>query len=172
MNTKTDENYINMKNKILSGALLGVFLACSIACNRPQEEKKINKEEIKAEIQAIENQFASAYNSRNLDSLTYYADSAISYFSGEKPIIGKAAIHQHIMNELLNYPAGAKLSFKTIEIYVTDDGNNVAEIGEFKQVDSTGTLLYKGHYFSFFAKINGKYVCTRDMTNSSPIEEE
>ncbi len=161
-----------MKTKILLGGLLGVILTFSLGCNRQKEEKIITKDQIKAEIQAIENQFALAYNSRNLDSLTYYADDAISYFSGEKPIVGKAAIHQHIINELKDFPAGAKVSFETIEIYVTDDQDNVAEIGEFKQVDSTGTILYRGHYFSFFAKRNGKYVCTRDMTNSSPLDNE
>ena len=149
-----------------------VIMALSLACSQKKEEKIIDKEQIKAEIQAIEDRFASAYNNRNVDSITYYADSAISYFAGEKPIVGKAAIHQHIANELLDFPHGAKVSFKTIEIYVTADGNNVAEIGEFQQVDSIGTLLHRGHYFSFFAKRNGKFVCMRDMTNSSPLDNE
>jgi len=161
-----------MKKKILSGGLLAVILALTLACNQKNEEKSIDKDQIKAEIQAIENNFASAYNNRNVESITYYADSAISYFAGEKPIVGKEAIHQHIANELQDFPEGAKVSFTTIEIYVTADGNNVAEIGEFKQVDSAGMLLHQGHYFSFFAKRNGKFVCMRDMTNSSPIENE
>ena len=161
-----------MKKKILSGGLLVVILALTLACNQKNEEKSIDKDQIKAEIQAIENNFASAYNNRNVESITYYADSAISYFAGEKPIVGKEAIHQHIANELQDFPEGAKVSFTTIEIYVTADGNNVAEIGEFKQVDSAGMLLHQGHYFSFFAKRNGKFVCMRDMTNSSPIENE
>jgi ketosteroid isomerase-like protein len=161
-----------MKTKILIGGLFGIILALSLACNQKKEEKSIDKDQIKAEIQAIEDHFASAYNNRNVDSITYYADSAISYFAGERPIVGKAAIHQHIANELLDFPQGAKVSFETIEIYVTADGNHVAEIGEYKQVDSTGRVLYRGHYFSFFVKINGKFVCTRDMTNSTPIDSE
>jgi ketosteroid isomerase-like protein len=161
-----------MKNKILMGGLLGVVMALSLACNQKKEEKSIDKGQVKAEIQAIEDHFASAYNIRNVDSITYYADSAISYFAGEMPIVGKAAIHQHIANELLDFPKGAKVSFETIEIYVTGDGNNVAEIGAYKLVDSIGTLLHRGHYFSFFAKRNGKFVCMRDMTNSSPLDNE
>jgi ketosteroid isomerase-like protein len=161
-----------MKTKILLGGLLGVILTLSLACNQKKEETKIDKDQIKAEIQAIEDNFALTYNNRNVDSLTYYADDAISYFAGELPIVGKAAIHQHITNELKDFPEGARLSFKTIEIYVTGDGNNVAEIGEFKQVDSAGTLLHRGHYFSFFTKRNGKFVCTRDMTNSAPLDGE
>jgi ketosteroid isomerase-like protein len=161
-----------MKTKILIGGLLGIILALSFACNPKKEEKSIDKDQIKAEIQAIENKFAEAYNNRNLDSLTYYADDAISYFAGEMPIVGKAAIHKHIENELLDFPEGAKLSFETIEIYVAENGNNVAEIGAYKLVDSTGTMIHRGHYFSFFAKRNGKFVCTRDMTNSTPLDSE
>jgi len=161
-----------MKNKILMGGLILFILALTLACNQKNEEKSVDKDQIKAEIQAIENNFASAYNNRSVDSITYYADSAISYFAGEKPIVGKEAIHQHIANELQDFPEGAKVSFTTIEIYVTADGNNVAEIGEFKQVDSAGMLLHQGHYFSFFAKRNGKFVCMRDMTNSSPVGNE
>jgi ketosteroid isomerase-like protein len=161
-----------MKTKILMGGLLALILALSLACNQKKEEQSIDKDQVKAEIQAIENNFALAYNNRNVDSITYYADSAISYFAGESPIVGKTAILQHIANELKDFPEGAKLSFETIEIYVTGDGNNVAEIGAYTQVDSAGTLLHRGHYFSFFAKRNGKFVCMRDMTNSSPIDNE
>jgi ketosteroid isomerase-like protein len=161
-----------MKTRILMGGLLAIILTLSLACSQKNEEKTIDKDQIKAEIQAIEDHFASAYNNRNVDSITYYADSAISYFAGEKPIVGKTAILQHIANELLDFPNGAKVSFETIEIYVTGDGNKVAEIGAYKQVDSTGTVLYRGHYFSFFVKRNGKFVCARDMTNSTPIDSE
>ncbi len=161
-----------MKIKVLLGGLWVALMAISLACNQKKEETVIDKNQVKAEIQAIENHFALTYNNRNTDSLTYYADDAVSYFNGEKPIVGKAAIHQHILNELKDFPKGAKVSFETIEIYVTGDGNNVAEIGAYKTVDSTGRILHRGHYFSFFAKRNGKYVCTRDMTNSNPVEDE
>ena len=130
----------------------------------------IDKEQVKKEIQAIENKFAAIYTHRNADSLTYYADDAVSYFVGQKPVAGKEAIHQFIENELIDFPEGAKIINETIEIYVTDDGNNVAEIGAYRMVDSTGVILQNGHYFSFFAKRNGKYVCTRDMATSHPVE--
>ena len=74
-------------------------------------------------------------------------------------------------DELMDFPEGAKISFETLEIYVTDDGNHVAEIGAHKLVDSTGAILQKGHYVSFFAKRDGKYVCTRDMANSVQIAD-
>jgi len=37
-------------------------------------------------------------------------------------------------------------------------------------VDSAGVIIQNGHYFSFFAKRNGKYVCTRDMATAHPVE--
>jgi ketosteroid isomerase-like protein len=161
-----------MKTKILTAGLFGVILALCLSCTQNKEVKSIDKDLVKAEIQAIENQFALIYNTRNADSLTYYADDAVSYFVGQKPLVGKVAIHQFIENELKEFPIGAKISNETLEIFVTDDGNNVAEVGAYKQVDSTGKILQTGHYFSFFTKRNGKYVCTRDMANSYPPDSE
>lgn len=158
-----------MKNKILSSGLLALILLFSFACQQKEEKVTIDKEKIKAEIQQIEEQFALTYNTRNADHITYYAEDAISYFAGQEPIVGKDAIHQHIQDELMDFPEGAKISFETVEIYVTDDGDHVAEIGAHKLVDSTGTVLQTGHYMSFFAKRDGKYVCTRDMANSVQI---
>jgi ketosteroid isomerase-like protein len=159
-----------MKNKILVYGLFAVNLILLIACNQVKEKPVVDKEKVKAEIQAIENKFADVYTHRNLDSLTYYADSAVSYFVGQKPISGKEAIHQFIENDLKDFPKGAKIINETLEVYVTADGNNVAEVGAYKQVDSTGKILQNGHYFSFFAKRGGRYVCTRDMATAHPVE--
>jgi len=163
-----------MKNRIFTRGLLAVVIALSFSCNRGQEASgsstTVDKEKIKAEIQALENHFSLIYNTRNADSLNYYADSAVSYFDGQKPVVGKAAIHKFIENELMDYPQGAKISFETVEVHVANDGEFVFEIGAFKQIDANGTVLNAGHYFSLFQKINGKYLCIRDMANSNPID--
>jgi ketosteroid isomerase-like protein len=162
-----------MKNKILKGLLLSFTLSLLIACSPKKAEPVavvIDKEQIKKEIQAIENKFAAIYTHRNADSLTYYADNAVSYFVGQKPVAGKDSIHKFIQDELMYFPEGAKLINETIEVYVSDDGDHVAEIGAYKMVDSAGVILQNGHYFSFFAKIDGKYFCTRDMATSHPVE--
>jgi ketosteroid isomerase-like protein len=155
-----------MKIKVLIGGLLLVIMSLSIGCNQKKKEAKIDKEKIKAEIQAIEDRFALTYNNRNADSITYYADDAISYFAGQMPILGKAAIHQHINDELMDLPEGAKISFRTLEIFVSGDGDNVGEIGQFKLLDYEGAIIQMGHYISFFTKRDGRYVCIRDMANS------
>jgi ketosteroid isomerase-like protein len=166
-----------MKNKILIGGLLVVLLSVSIACNQKKEETTpivpvIDKEQLKTEIQAIEDNFASVYNTGNIDSLTYYADDATSYFNGKMPLMGKEAIHQSMNEELANFTKGDKISFETKEVYVADNGNHVLEIGAFIFKDSTGTKLRSGNYFSLFEKRDGKYVCVRDMGNSEPAPEK
>ena len=159
-----------MKNKILIGIISLFILPLLISCNQKKEEVKIDKEKIKAEIQDIEDHFALTYNNRDADSITYYADDAVSYFAGQMPITGKAAIHQHINDELMDLPEGAKISFRTLEIFVSGDGDNVGEIGQFKLLDYEGAIIQMGHYISFFTKRDGRYVCIRDMANSVAFE--
>jgi ketosteroid isomerase-like protein len=162
-----------MKNKVINGMVLSYIILFVVACSPKKTEPVavvIDKEQVKKEIQAIENKFAAVYTHKNVDSLTYYADDAVSYFVGQRPVAGKDSIHRFIQEELMYVPEGAKLINETLEIFVTDDGNNVAEIGAYKMIDSAGVVLKNGHFFSFFAKRNGKYVCTRDMATSHPIE--
>ncbi len=163
-----------MKNNIVMGGLLFILIL-SVACNQKKEEPTpeapaIDNEQVKAEIQAIENDFAAVYNTGNIDSLTYYADDATSYFNGKMPLVGKDAIHQSMKEELDNFVKGDKISFETKEVYVTENGNHVMEIGAYKFADSTGAKLRTGNYFSLFKKIDGKYKCIRDMGNSEPSE--
>ena len=163
-----------MKNKIITGISLLVLVVMVIACSTKKAEPAavvVDKEQIKKEIQAIEDKFSLIYTHRNADSLTYYADDAVSYFVGQEPLVGKDAIHQFINEEIKDFPEGVKIINKTLEVYVFEDGKNVGEIGEYKRVDSTGKILQSGHYFSFFAKRDGKYVCTRDMATALPTTE-
>ena len=159
-----------MKTKILMGGLLVVVLTFLFACNQEKEEVTIDKDMIKAEIQVLENNLAFVFNNGDIDALKYYADDAVSYFAGQDPIVGIEAIHSHIENEVLHFPEGATLSFETVEIYVSDNGDHVAEIGSHKLVDSTGIIMQRGHYMCFFAKRDGKFLCTRDMANSVTVD--
>jgi hypothetical protein len=40
------------------------------------------------------------------------------------------------------------------------------EIGNYRVSDSTSTALYTGNYIAVFEKIDGKYLCVRDMSAS------
>lgn len=85
-------------------------------------------------------------------------------------MVGKESIHQSIKEELANFKKGDKISFETKEIYVTENGNHVVEIGAYQFADSTGAKLRSGNYFSLLKKIDGKYKCIRDIANSEPSE--
>ena len=160
-----------MKNKILIGGLFAVLTIFTIACNKKTEETitapMVDKEKVKMEIQAIENTFASHYNTKNTDSITYYADDAKSFFIGREPISGKDAILDYLSNDIKGVSDGITFSFTTNEVHVSNDGELVTEMGSYTLKDSTDTKVESGNYISLFEKRNGKYVCIRDMAASN-----
>ena len=75
------------------------------------------------------------------------------------------------MADLNSTTESNKISFTTNEVFVSNDGNQVVEIGYYKVVDSTNTAVNTGNYMVLFEKRNGKYVCVRDMSASDmPLE--
>jgi uncharacterized protein (TIGR02246 family) len=157
-----------MKNKILNGGLLLVFMSLFLGCNQKKEAPiaTVDKDAIKTEIQAMEDAYAAAYNARNADGIIYYSDDAISFSNGKRPLEGKSAIHESMKQDLATFPKGAKISFQTKEVHVANDGNQVLEIGGYSVVDSTNTKMMSGNFMSLFEKRDGKYICIRDMGNS------
>jgi ketosteroid isomerase-like protein len=156
-----------MKSKIQKGVLLGCIMILLCACNANKEEPAtvaVDKEQIKKEIQAKEDEFASVYNSGVLKNIGYYADSAISFYQNRPPLVGRDAIAEFLLAGLTT--SSNKISFKTNEVFVSNDGNMVVEVGHFTVVDSTNTGINRGNYMSLFEKRNGKYVCLRDMSAS------
>jgi ketosteroid isomerase-like protein len=163
-----------MKTKILNGAILFCLMSILFACNTKKAEPNvaaIDKEQIKKEIQAKENEFAETYNSGIAKSIGYYADDAISFSQNRAPLVGKAAIVDFLMADLNPTNKSNKISFTTNEVFVSNDGNQVVEIGYYKVVDSTNTAVNTGNYMVLFEKRDGKYVCVRDMSASDmPLE--
>lgn len=154
-----------MKNNLLKGLLLLGVLTLVFACDTKKEEPAaVDKEQIKKEIQAKENEFAEVYNSGELKSIGYYADDAVSYSQNHPPIIGKHNISEFLKENISS--TSNKIAFKTGEIFVSSDGNQVIETGDFELKDSTQTIISKGNYMSLFVKKDGKYVCLRDMSVS------
>ena len=156
----------NMKKQILNG-VLGCVTILVIACNPKSEEPVaavIDKEQIKKEIQAKENEFASLYNSGEVKDIGYYADDATTFFQNRPPLIGKEAIVEFYKSAISS--TSNRISFTSKDIFISNDGNQVVEIGYFKVVDSTRTTINSGNHMSLFEKRNGKYVCVRDMSAS------
>jgi len=156
-----------MKKDILKMGLLSGILMLMISCNSKQEASTtttVDKEQIKKEIQAKEDAFAELYNTGQLKDIGYYADDATTFFQNRPPLIGKEAIVEFYKSAISS--TSNKISFTSKDIFISNDGNQVVEIGYFKVVDSTSTPINTGNYMSLFEKRNGKYVCVRDMSAS------
>ena len=156
-----------MKKDILKGVLLSSILSLMISCNSKQEASTtstIDKEQIKKEIQGKENAFAEIYNTGELKNIGYYADDAQTFFQNRPPLIGKEAIVDFYRSAITS--TSNRISFTSKDIFISNDGNQVVEIGYFKVVDSTNTPINTGNYMSMFEKRDGKYVCVRDMSAS------
>jgi ketosteroid isomerase-like protein len=163
-----------MKTKLLIGVLLSSLMSLLLACNTKQAEPNaavIDKEQIKKEIQAKENEFAETYNSGVAKAIGYYADDAITFSQNRAPLVGKPAIVEYLMAEINQVNRSNRISFTTNEVFVSNDGNMVVEIGHYKVVDSTNTAVNTGNYMSLFEKRNGRYFSVRDMSASDmPME--
>ena len=162
-----------MKNKTINKVLLAGTISLLYACNNNQSEPTavkeepaavVDKEQIKKEIQAKEDEFAATYNSGVLKDIGYYGDDATSFYQNRAPLVGKKAIVEFLAADL--HSNSNKISFKTNEVFVSNDGNMVVEIGYFRVVDSTNKEVNSGNYMSLFEKRNGKYVTIRDMSAS------
>jgi ketosteroid isomerase-like protein len=156
-----------MKKNIFKGGLLTSTLILMISRNSKQEASTtstIDKEQIKKEIQGKENAFAEIYNTGELKNIGYYADDAQTFFQNRPPLIGKEAIVDFYRSAITS--TSNRISFTSKDIFISNDGNQVVEIGYFKVVDSTKTTINSGNYMSLFEKRDGKYVCVRDMSAS------
>ena len=157
-----------MKKMIVKGALTGAMIILIFSCNTKNEQPAtatvIDTAQIKKEIQAREDEFAAVYNASEMKSIGYYADDATSFFQNRAPLAGKEAIIDFLKSDLSNN--SNKISFKTNEVFPSNDGSQVVEIGYYKVVDSTNTPLNTGNYIVLFEKRNGKYVSVRDMSAS------
>lgn len=147
---------------MLSG-ILSLMVSCSDTKNE-QSATSVDKEQIKKEIQAREDEFAAVYNSGELKDIGYYAEDATVFFQNREPLVGKEAIREFLKGDVVANPN--KITFKTNEVYPSRDGSLVLEIGHFTVKDSTGTALNSGNYMVLFEKRNGKYVSVREMSAS------
>jgi ketosteroid isomerase-like protein len=160
-----------MKNKILTGLLSAYLLLLVISCSTKKAEPAavIDKEQIKREIQAKEDAYAELYNKGEVKNIGYYAEDATTFAQNKKPMVGRETIIEYLKVDA--FSASNKISFKTNEVFVSNDGNMVVEIGYYTVVDSTKTAINTGNYMVLFEKRNGNYVSVRDMSASDmPIE--
>jgi ketosteroid isomerase-like protein len=128
-----------MKNKIVTGVFSGCMLSLIISCNQQPAAPVVDKDQIKKDIQAKENEFADLYNKGEVKDIGYYADDATTFFPNRPPLVGKDSIVSFLKNDLISNTD--KLSFNTNEVFVSNDGNQVLEVGYFKLVDSSNAVI-------------------------------
>lgn len=159
-----------MKIRPTSGLLLLFLLSLVMACNMEKPGTAVDKEQIKKEIQAKENEFAEIYNTGELRSIGYYAEDATTFAPNQAPIVGREAIIEYLKVDVESNTD--KISFTTREVFVSNDGNMVVEIGYYKVADSNDTAINTGNYICLFEKRDGRYYCVRDMSASDmPVPE-
>ncbi len=159
-----------MKNKTVKGMILANVIALVFACNTKTDVPPVvavDTVQIKKEIQAKEDELAATYNAGVIKDIGYYGDDAISFFQNRPALVGKEAIVEFLKEDMSR--SSNKISFKTNEVFVSNNGDQVLEMGYFIVVDSTNTGINKGNYMSLFEKRNGKYVCIRDMSASDIV---
>jgi len=160
-----------MKNKAIKGILIACTISLVIACNVKKAESTVDIEEIKKEIQAKENEFAEVYNSGEMKKIGYYADDAVTYVQNSPPLVGREAILEYLRANIDSLSKDNRISFKTNEVFVSNDGNHVVEIGYYKVVDADSNVINTGNYMTLFVKRDGKYVSLRDMSATDmPVE--
>ncbi len=161
-----------MKNLFSKGLFL--FIAASMFACSPIETVEpemvvIDKEQIKKEIQAKENEFAEIYNSGEIKNIGYYADDAITYYQNMAPLTSKSERIDFFELDISSNTN--RISFTTKDIFVSSDGIQVVEIGYYEVTDSINSPISTGNYMSLFEKRDGKYFCIRDMSASDmPLE--
>ncbi|MGA9270231.1 MAG: nuclear transport factor 2 family protein [Lutimonas sp.] len=161
-----------MKNIVFSITAMTYLVLLGASCTTDQGQStpaQIDKDEIKKEIQAKENHFAQVYNSGEIKKIGYYADDAVTFYQNMEPIRSKKERFEFLQSDLESN--SNKISFTTLEVFPSDDGNKVLELGYYTVVDSTHTAINTGNYMSYFEKRDGQYVCLRDMSASDmPLE--
>ena len=161
-----------MKNMFVKGIVLGYLFLLMASCNTNEEKSTsvlIDKEQIKKEIQARENQFADIYNGGELKKIGYYADDAITYYQNMAPLTSRQERLEFLEVDLATNTN--KITFTTNEVFPSKDGSQVLEIGYYSVVDSANIIVSSGNYMSLFEKRDGQYVCLRDMSASDmPLE--
>ncbi len=129
----------------------------------------INMDSVKAEIAALEANFAKASNAKDVDGVAaYYTDDAQSMPPGKPTWVGKDAIKAGIKNDMADDTIGATVAFATTGLWAA--GDYATETGTIAVTDTTGKVIYTGKYMTLFERRNGKYVAIRDIWNDDASE--
>ncbi|MBK7009098.1 MAG: SgcJ/EcaC family oxidoreductase [Saprospiraceae bacterium] len=125
---------------------------------------------LKAEIQAMEDQWEAASNTKNAAAiLDFYADDAVSFSNNQPMLVGKEAIKKDIEAGLAKHKEGNTVTYETLDVY--GDQNLVTETGKTTVTDASGKVTYTGKYMAVWQKQDGKWKTIRDIYNDDAKEK-
>jgi ketosteroid isomerase-like protein len=142
-----------------------IFSACNepAATTEPQPEA-LDLDQIRTDIQALEDAYAEALNKGDLDAvMAYYGDDIVSYSNNEPLISGKEAFRKKQEEDMAKATPGSSFKFEVMDIFA--EGDMVVETGKTTVSDAEGNITRTGKYMCVFMKRNGKYECIREMYN-------
>jgi|GEM_PF-781232 len=144
---------------ILAVACLFSFTAC-----RQSAEAPADPDQIKTEIQAREDAWATALNARDVDALmAMYTEDAVVMPSNTPLVAGKDAIRENQQKEFAGMPPGMTFSFEVLDVYA--NGNTVTETGQSTYRDAAGNVTGTGKYMVVWEKQGDQYLCAREIYN-------
>ncbi len=174
---------MNKKNYLRFATVCVALFFFTVGCNNPAadtttkaaepaEQKAVKPDlaALKAEIQSLENAWATADNARDANALAaFYAEDAVTMSNNKPMIAGKAAILKDIEASIAKRAKGSTISYEIMDVYAGE--NTATETGKTTVKDSTGKVTYTGKYMAVWEKRNGKYLCIRDIGNDDVKEK-
>jgi uncharacterized protein (TIGR02246 family) len=160
-----------MKKTIKLFTVLSFFILIVTACStKEKEEEALDMEQVKIEIQALEDAYAEGQKAKDATAVAnYYSEDAVSHSRNQEPIKGKAAIQENLALSIASDTTGNYNVYKIVDLFA--DGDTAVEVGSWTEFDIDGNELQNGNYMSYFEKRDGKYVCVRDMsTTTTPVK--
>lgn len=131
---------------------------------------KPDMQNLKTEIQELENAWAKADDARDVNALAaYYSDDAVSLSNNVPMITGNAAIKKDLETSMAKRPKGSTTVYDVLDVFGCE--NYVTEVGKTTRKDSTGKVIYTGKYMAVWEKRDGKWICIRDMGNDDVKEK-
>ena len=128
------------------------------------EPAKPDLAQIRSEIVAIENAWAIAQNTKDVNALmAMYAEDAVIMPDGEPMVSGKAAIQKKLEADFTKPSTYASIAFETLDVYA--QGNVATEVGKAMYKDAAGKTTGGGKYIAVYEKRDGKYLCIREIYN-------
>jgi len=152
-----------MKNALFISTILFIHF-CSCQSPQVQEVPGPDLDQLRTQLQELENSYADGQNSKNVDAImSFYAENAKSLPVNKPMVEGSAAIRSLIQEQMDLDTIGSTVRFEVVDIMA--DGNMVVEVGKSISTSPDGSTT-TGKYVAIYENRNGKLTCVLDIWNN------